>query len=96
MNPSRVKTFLGFAIKANKALFGVDRIIISRRPPKIVLIDKLLSENSKKKLIIYLEKYEIRNYTVDMQAIYPDKNCKVVGIMDKNLASAIESEVKES
>lgn len=96
MNIARIKTFLGFAIKSGKALFGVDMITSSRRAPYIVLIDKNLSQNSKAKLNIYLEKNGVRFYTIKMQDIYPDKNCKAVGIMDKNLANAIELEVKES
>lgn len=96
MNTARVKTFLGFAIKASKALFGVDLILTSRRNPYIVLVDSSLSANSMSKLNNHLTKNDIRFYTVNMQDIYPDKNCKAVGVMEKNLASAIESEVKES
>ena len=96
MNTAKVKSFIGFAIKAGKALFGVDLILTSRHAPRIVLIDNSLSDNSKNKLNGYLNKNSIRSYTVDMEALYSGKNCKAVGVMDKNLAQAIELELKES
>jgi hypothetical protein len=96
MNLTKIKTYVGFAIKMGKALFGVDLIISTRRPMLIVLYDNGLSENSLSKLNSYLSKNNVISYKVAMEEVYPAKNCKAVGILDKNLALAIEKSIKES
>lgn len=96
MNLTKVKSYVGFAVKMGKAARGVDLIISSRCPMLVVLYDDSLSENSLSKLKNYLSKNNVVSYKVAMEEIYPAKNCKAVGIMDKNLALAIEKSIKES
>lgn len=96
MSLTKIKSYVGFAIKSGKAVFGVDQIISLRRPPKIVLYDDSLSENSLSKLKNYLSKQNVNSCKIAMEEIYPDKNCKAVGILDESLASAIEKSIKES
>jgi hypothetical protein len=96
MSLVKVKSYVGFAVKMGKAALGVDTIISSRRPPMIVLYDDSLSENSVSKLNNYLSKYNVRIYKIAMEEVYPAKNCKAVGILDKNLAMAIDKSIKES
>ncbi|HKL73836.1 MAG TPA: hypothetical protein VJ903_02975 [Clostridia bacterium] len=96
MSLTKVKSYVGFAIKMGKAVFGVDSIISMRRQPKIVLYDNSLSENSTSKLNNYLSKHKVYSKIIAMEEVYPDKNCKAVGILDANLASAIEKSIKES
>ncbi|NLL56874.1 MAG: hypothetical protein GX242_06650 [Clostridiales bacterium] len=96
MNLSKIKSYVGFAIKMGKAVFGVDTITTLRRPPKIVLYDHSLSTNSEIKLTNYTARNNIVSYKVAMEEIYPEKNCKAIGILHKNLALAIDKSIKES
>ncbi|MFA6866698.1 MAG: hypothetical protein WCR54_04190 [Clostridia bacterium] len=96
MNNTKIKSYVGFAIKSGKILYGVDMIILSRKKPYIVLIDDNISENSLSKLQNKLSQYKIEVENVNMEEIFPNKNCKALGIMDRNLAKAIINEVKET
>ncbi len=95
-NLSKIKSYAGFEIKMGKAVFGVDLITASRRSPEVVLYDATLSENSKSKLMRYLTEHNKNGYMAAMEEIAPGRNCKALGIKDKNLATAIETAIKES
>lgn len=96
MSLTKVKSYLGFAIKSGKAVFGVDQIISLRRKPIIVLYDDSLSENSLSKLRNYMSKQNVNSYKIAIEEVYHNKNCKAIGILDESLASAIEKSIKES
>lgn len=91
----RIKSYVGFAIKARKALFGLDNITISKKRLFIILLDKSLSPNSAKKLKRYAEDKNVPFVEYCIDNILPDRNCKAIGIIDQNLATAIFNELKE-
>lgn len=88
-----VFSYVGYAIKARKAVFGVDNILHNRKS-LVVLYDRLLSDNGKDKIKKYLEKSGAKGFVVDVEELYPDKNCKAIGITDNNLSSAIIKEME--
>lgn len=94
MKISKIKSYVGFAVKSRGAIFGVDNIVKLRKPA-LVLVDKDLSANSQNRLKPYLEKAGVVCYTVPMEEIYNARNCKAVAITDPNLANAVERELKE-
>lgn len=96
MATSRLKSFVGFAVKAGKAIYGVDNITTGRKRPYLILYSAALSERSAKNLTEYADKYGIETATTDMEEILPNRNCKALGISDKNLAEAVKSELKET
>ena len=97
MREAAIKCYLGFAIKMRKVVYGVDGITMCypSRKPFLVLIDKNLSDNSRSKLNPYLDKYDIPRFIIDMKVLFPDRNCKAVGIQDRNLSMTIEQKLKE-
>ncbi len=92
----KVKSYVGFAIKARKVLFGVDNITEYRKRLHLIMLDNSLSPNSTKKILRYAEEREISIIIYDINSILPERNCKAMGIMDQNLAVAILKELKES
>lgn len=93
---TKVKTYVGFAIKARKAVFGLDNITDFRKRMYLILMDESLSPNNAKKLIRHAEEKNIPLVNFCIENILPEKNCKAIGIIDQNLASAIFKELKES
>lgn len=90
-----VFTYVGLAIRARKVSFGVDGIISKKSKPFIVLIDNTLGESGKDKLNRYTTQNNISLFVVDMEKIYPNKNCKALGIYEKNLALTIKKQFEE-
>ena len=90
-----VFSYVGYAIKSRSAVFGVDNIAANRKS-KVVLYDDDLSDNGKERLMKVIEKNKIRGFIADIEELYPDHNCKAIGITDINLASAIIKAMEDS
>lgn len=91
---SKIRSYVGFSIKSGKIIFGVDNIILKRS--KLILVDKSLSEVSRRKLNNYLEKSRIECIEMDLAEIVSKENCKAIALTDKNLTDAIKKAIKES
>lgn len=96
MNPEKIKTYIGFAVKSGKIIFGTDNLLEQRKHPKIILIDPTLSDNSREKLIRHAERKGIFTAVTTLDEYLPGRNCKAVGITETNLAEAVKKELKES
>ena len=96
MQNSRLKTFVGFAIKKRAVLIGVDNVTTAKRKIKIILADETLSERSAGMISRYASDHDIPCYIMDLEPILPGRSCKAIGITDSGLADAIKSELKES
>lgn len=94
MKTERIRSYVGFAIKAGKAKIGIDNIISAKRIPFVVLYDEKLSDNSKRKLLSSCEKTVV--YQAPMAELLPGKNCLAIGVCEKNLATAIIKEMEEN
>ena len=95
MRTEKIKTYVGFAIKAGKIKFGVDNITATKGKINVILYDNQLSERSKKKILDYATVKNIIIIEFPIEEILPERNCKALGITDINLANAIISEIKE-
>ena len=86
----KVKSYLGFCIKKGSMVVGYNDLETVRKRIYLVICDKTLGENTFKKVVKLVEKFgcpllvsqeEVANY------VYRD--CKILGIKDKNLANAV-------
>lgn len=91
----KISSYVGYAIKSGNALFGITNIT-GKRKSFVVLYDIKLSNSSKEKLFMYLKRTGIEGFCVDVEELYPNKNCLAIGITEKNLALAIIKVIKES
>lgn len=91
MNEDKIAAYVGFAAKAGKAVYGLDRI--TKTPGiRIMVTDGSLSPGSAKKLENHGKRKGIRTVRCGKEAlagILKDRNCGAVGITDASLAEAI-------
>ena len=91
-----VKSYVGYAIKSRQILFGVSNIVgaYGKKMPTVVIYDANIGESSKDKLLTFTNKNGIESFSLCVEDIYPDKNCKAIGVIDKNLATAIINRIR--
>lgn len=91
-NTSKVKSYIGFAIKMRKATFGVDGIKTCKRKIYIVLYDDSLAANSRKKLCNFCANHNIICNMVEfsLSELTRRANVKAIAVEDEQLAKAIK------
>ncbi len=91
INTTKIKSYIGFAIKMRKATFGVEGIKTCRHKIYIVLYDESLAENSRKKLSDFCANNNIKCVLVNfsLSELTKRSNVKAVAIEDSSLGSAI-------
>ena len=96
---SKIKTYVGFAIRMKKATFGVDQIKESRHKQYLIVYDETLASGSLNKLLAHAElrRIETRLVGFSLADATGRNKVKVVAIGDKSLANAIivEMEVRD-
>ncbi|HEY8389811.1 MAG TPA: hypothetical protein VIL26_02485 [Clostridia bacterium] len=95
MNINKVETYIRFAIKGRKIIYGLDNIKVQPNKIKIIIADNSLSEKSLRETKFISEKNKIPLILseADLNQILNTNNCKVIGISDINLAKAILNNV---
>lgn len=87
---ARLKTFIGFAIKANKIIWGTDYVLTTKKRIYLIICDTTLKENSLEKLNCFADERQVKLIMVDAMADLTARNgVKVIAIRDRNLADAI-------
>ena len=93
----RVKTFVGFAVRANKVVWGTDNVLAYKKKLRLVLISADLAENARAKLSAYCEAKPARLIVVrdvSLAELTHRDGVKAIGVTDKNLSDAIISELE--
>lgn len=91
INLQKISSYIGFAARARKIVYGADNIINKKRVP-VVLVSDLLAENTMKKLGCYAEKANAQLVVLEgnaLENILKKQNCKAIAVLDKDLADAI-------
>ena len=90
MNINKIKSYIGFAIKSNALVYGVDSIREKR--VFIVIYSNSLAQSSKQRCVSLKEKgvdvYEVTDE--QMMEIIEISNVKAFGIKSQELAKAIK------
>ncbi len=88
-NYTKIKSYVGFAIRAGKTVLGTDNILNTKKL-HIVILDDTLSENAVKKIKNHCEAINCPLHIVkDTAKLLAKEGCKAFGIRDKSLAKAI-------
>ena len=90
MNINKVKSYIGFAIKSNAIVYGVDGIREKKTP--FVVYSSALADSSKQRCEA-LKEYGVSVYQItdeQMIEIMENPKVKAFGIKNKELANAIE------
>ncbi len=97
MKIEKIKTYLGFAIKSGEIVFGYDKLIVCKKQPGIVIVCSTQNEKVTEKVHRYcinngVEYIKLQNMILG--DLIGRENCKVVGVLNRNLATAIKNELK--
>ena len=87
----KILTYVGFAIKSNKKIFGLDDLLKTKKKIGVILYSSSLEPNSYTKLDKFSNINNIKAIKVDPD-LFVSLNIsgvKVLGITDPNLAKAI-------
>lgn len=97
MLSTRINTFVGFAVRAGKIVWGTDNVLAWKKKLRLILASENVSENALEKLRRYAE-----SKPADLKVLGSDAvaelthrdGVKVIGITDKNLSDAIVQELE--
>ena len=84
---------MGFSIKSGKVVFGLDKLQEYFKPVRLVIVCSTVAENTYKKLKTLCEynKWKMVQLNDDLVlgTLISRENCKIIGLTDKNLSSAV-------
>lgn len=91
MQKNKFEAYIGFGIKSGKVVFGSDKIIESRKNIPLVIFDETANVKVVNKLISLSDykKFALIKSKILLSELTKRDNVKVIGMIDKNLASAI-------
>lgn len=86
-----IGSYIGFAVKSGKILYGIDNITLSRKRKYVMVICRSASENLVDKATAYSEKNGVPLITAELplEELVNKSNCKLIAILDANLAKAV-------
>lgn len=96
MNINKIKTYLGFAIKSGKIIFGYDNIISSKKNQKLILVSETVNEKVSSKINSFAERKNINIINlkdITVEELIGRENSKIVSVIDESLANAIINEI---
>ena len=97
MEINKIKSYLLFSIRSGKIIFGVDKLFESKKTPKLVIICSSQNEKVTNKIIRFCDENKIKFiklHDLILGELISRDNCKVVGLLDYNLANAIVNEIE--
>lgn len=87
---NKIKTYLGFAVKARKLTYGIDALERNMRGVKLLLVSKTAAQNSYDKALLMASRAQKPVLVVDdLSETLHRPGCKVAGLSDTSLAGAI-------
>lgn len=94
----KIATLIGFAVKANKLIYGMDELKEGSRKRYLIVFCHSLSERGKAEIkeIALRDKVPlIETKTKKLEDIVFKRNCKIIGIANKQMSEAIIKYITE-
>lgn len=94
MQKSKIESYIGFAIKAGKAVMGYNAIVTAKAKKYLLICCRTASYNAIDKIKKLAHKQQCMLamlYKGSLEEITGKKNCKVIAICDKNFAAALQA-----
>jgi len=97
LNTNKIKTYVGFAIRSRKIIFGYDNIVTYKKTQNLILVSSTVNEKVKGKINSFAENKNIK--IVNLQGITVEEltdrdNSKIISIIDESLSNAIISQLE--
>ena len=92
INTSKIKTYVGFAVKSRKIRYGVDDILKLKNANLIIVSDSL-AESGMKKLEAFADRKSVSLIKLseeDFFEVVQNISIKALAVLDENLADAIK------
>ena len=88
---NKIEALLGFAVKSGKIVYGFDNLCETRKNVKLVLCSPTTNNKVKEKLKLLCDhkKWVLAESIDNLEELIHRQNCKVVGLIDKDMSSAI-------
>lgn len=88
---AKIENYLGFAVKSGKIIYGLDNIERSRKCKYVLVLCPTASKNLSEYAEKYAEKFDIPIIKTDkpLEEIIFKRNCKLVALLDPNMAKAV-------
>ena len=88
----KIASLIGFAIKADKIIYGLDELSHSKHKRYLIIRCNTLSQGAKEETLFVAERdkvplIEVKNGT--LADLVHKRNCKVIGIKNKQMADAM-------
>lgn len=84
----KIKSLMGFAVKAGKVLYGTDNIVETKRKKYLIAVCRTISDRSLKRITETCAIPVIRCKYADLGEILHKDNCKAVALLDRQMAEA--------
>lgn len=98
MSQDKLKSYLGFSIKSGEVVFGFDTLLETKKKVKCVIYCNTVNPKIENKLISLCEYKNwalLKTQTQTLSTLVSRDNCKVMGLINKNLIKAImEQDIK--
>jgi len=93
---AKTETLIGFAVKAKKAIFGADRVE-GNKTAELIICCRSASERTIRNIaLLKTGRLPVIISEKPLEDIVYKKNCKVIGITDKQFAKAILESITEN
>ena len=92
INTSKIKTYVGFAVKSRKIKFGVDDIL-KLKNTNLIMVSDSLAESGMKKLEAFADRKSVSLIKLseeDFFEVVQNISIKALAVLDVNLADAIK------
>ena len=92
INTSKIKTYVGFAVKSRKIRYGVDDILKLKNADLIMVSDSL-AESGMKKIEAFADRKSVSLIKLseeDFFEVVQNISIKALAVLDENLADAIK------
>lgn len=93
----KIKTYVGFAINKGSVIFGADKILVTKKKTKLLLMCNSASEKTKKELKHYSVNKNVKliECFTPVEELVLKKGVKVIALTDENLVNAILQNLDE-
>ena len=92
MNNTKINSYIQFAVRSGKVLWGLDMVKSSKKIPYVIILDNTIGKNSKKQIERFASDFEIKLVEVEkdyLNNLLKRQNVKIIGILDESLSDAI-------
>ncbi len=87
----KIESYLGFAVRSGKILYGIDSIKQSKKRKYLLVLSPSASENLREKAERYSTDFRVPLVVTNenLEDIMNKPNCKLAALLDANMAKAV-------